>query len=287
MTEHGSTVEERIGAACREIESRLDEELPLEELASCAKYSMFHFHRLFRGVTGETVREFARRLRLERAAHRLVHTEDDILRIALDASYDSHEAFTRAFKNRFEITPSAFRAERRDAAAAARTLTNERHPMELRIERRKPVHLACVRHTGPYDQVGQAWATLMKWGWTKMMFGKPETFGLCHDDPDVTPAERVRYDACMVVDERTRTKGDITTQEHPGGVFAVALHEGPYTSIGKTYADLFAHIASNPVDGRTWRLGDPPSIEKYLNDPRKTKPEDLQTEIWMPVLASA
>lgn len=92
----------RIGRAQQMLEERLSEEIGLDELARAAAYSPFHFHRLFRSATGETVRQYQRRLRLERAAYFLTHGQDDILKLALDAGYGSHEAFTRvsgAFRN--------------------------------------------------------------------------------------------------------------------------------------------------------------------------------------------
>jgi len=276
----------RIDRARRLIEDRLDEDLSLEDLASAAHYSMFHFHRLFRARTGETVREHIRRLRLERAAYRLTQGDDGILGIALDAGYESHEAFTRAFKARFGIAPSVFRDERRrvqdERSQTARPQQKET-AVDVRIEKREPARIAFVRHTGPYDKVGEAWGKLMKWGWTKMMFGKAETFGLCFDDPDVTPAERVRYEACMVVDAKTKPKGDVELRDIGAGSYAVGLHEGPYDRIGNSYAQLLAEVSSHPIDGRNWKLGDPPALERYLNDPRKTKPDELKTEIWMPV----
>jgi AraC family transcriptional regulator len=271
---------ERIGAARRLLEQRLDEDVPLEELAAAAHYSMFHFHRLFRSVVGETVREHQRRLRLERAAYRLVHGDADILGVALDAGYDSHEAFTRAFRRRFDVAPSTFRDERRQV----RTHTLEVIEMgEIRIERRQPQRVAYVRHVGPYATVGEAWGTLMKWGWMKLLRGMPETFGLCFDDPEVTPEDKIRYEACMVVNDKAKGKGDVQVKEVAGGAYAVTLHEGPFETIGQTYAGLCGAVASGPVEGRTWALGDPPSLEKYLTDPRRTKPEDLRTEVWMPV----
>lgn len=272
--------EERIGRARALLESRLDEEIPLEELAAAAHYSVFHFHRLFRGLTGETVREHVRRLRLERAAHRLVRGEGDILSAALDAGYSSHEAFTRAFKARFGVAPSEYReARRRDIEAGLEGASE----VEVRIERLETVRVAYVRHVGAYDEVGGAWKALMKWGWTKMMFGKPATFGMCWDDPDVTDPARVRYDACMVVGEGARVKGEVRVQEVAGGSFAVALHEGAYGELGRTYAGLCAAVAGGPIEGRRWSLGDPPSIERYLNDPRKTRPAELRTEVLLRV----
>ena len=77
--------QDRIARARQLLESRLDEELSLDELAQATAYSVFHFHRLFRAATGETVRQYTRRLRLERAAHRLTVGKEDILPIAIDA----------------------------------------------------------------------------------------------------------------------------------------------------------------------------------------------------------
>lgn len=272
----------RIESACRYLEDHLDTDPPLEEVAQSAHFSPFHFHRLFRGLTGETVRGYSRRLRLERAAHHLIHGENDILAIALDAGYASHEAFTRAFTKHLGVTPSGFREQRQGLKPPAASA--QAKPIEARIERMDASTIACARHVGPYSEVGGAWKTLMKWGWSKMVFGKARTFGMCFDDPDVTEPARIRYDACMIVPEKSKVKkSNIQLRELPAATYAVTLHEGPYALLGEAYADLFAHIALNKVDGRRWTLGDPPSIEQYLNDPRKTKPEDLRTEIWMPV----
>jgi AraC family transcriptional regulator len=87
----------------------------------------------------------------------------------------------------------------------------------------------------------------------------------------------------MTVARDTKTGKGVELREMAGGNFAVALHEGPYATIGESYGRLFAEVAEHAIDGRSWTLGDPPSIEKYLNDPRRTKPDKLRTEIWMPV----
>jgi AraC family transcriptional regulator len=91
------------------IQLHLDESLPLDELASVACFSPYHFHRIFKGMTGESVGEYLRRIRLQRAAHQLRSSSQAILAIALEAGYESHEAFTRSFRESFGLTPSAFR----------------------------------------------------------------------------------------------------------------------------------------------------------------------------------
>jgi AraC family transcriptional regulator len=180
------------------------------------------------------------------------------------------------------MPPSDFRTTKRDANPPV----TEHSPVDIdvRIESREPCTVACVRHVGPYSDVGQAWQKMMKWGWSKIAFGKADSFGLCYDDPDITEDQRVRYDACIVVAEGARVKDGIELQSLEGSDYVVARHDGPYATIGETYARLFARVVTAPIDGLQWNLGDPPSLEVYLNDPRKTKPEDLKTEIWMPVL---
>ena len=79
------------------IQHHLDEAVSLDELAALAHFSPYHFHRIFRGMVGESVMEHVRRLRLERAAHRLKFSDEPITRIAFEAGYETHEAFTRAF----------------------------------------------------------------------------------------------------------------------------------------------------------------------------------------------
>src|SRR5437763_11130066 len=95
------------------IQNYLDEALALDDLAAVAHFSPYHFHRIFRGMVGESVMEHVRRLRLERAAHRLKFGDQPVTRIAFDAGYETHEAFTRAFAAMFGTAPSQFRATHR------------------------------------------------------------------------------------------------------------------------------------------------------------------------------
>jgi len=88
----------------------LDEhEMSGEKLAASLHLSRFHFARLVSAVAGEPPARLRRRVLLERAAYRLSSTDHDVLRIALDAGYSSHEAFTRAFTRAYGEPPSRWR----------------------------------------------------------------------------------------------------------------------------------------------------------------------------------
>jgi AraC-like DNA-binding protein len=91
--------------------ARLDDhEARGEDLAACVHLSRFHFDRIVGAVCGETPARFRRRVLLERAAYRLVISDSTVLDVAVEAGYSSHEAFTRAFRRAYGVSPSAWRA---------------------------------------------------------------------------------------------------------------------------------------------------------------------------------
>ncbi len=91
------------------IESHLAGELTLDEIADVAGISRFHMVRAFAAATGLPVMRYVRARRLSEAARALAAGAPDILTLALDADYGSHEAFTRAFRDHFGVTPEAVR----------------------------------------------------------------------------------------------------------------------------------------------------------------------------------
>src|SRR6516164_3904354 len=94
------------------IESHLAGPLSLDDVADVAGVSRFHMVRAFAAATGFSVMRYVRVRRLSEAAQALADGAPDILGVALDAEYGSHEAFTRAFREHFGVTPDAVRAKR-------------------------------------------------------------------------------------------------------------------------------------------------------------------------------
>jgi AraC family transcriptional regulator len=152
--------------------------------------------------------------------------------------------------------------------------------VKVRLEDRKPVRVAFVRHVGPYQETGVAWATLCKFaaqqGWLSPDL---QRIGIGYDDPGVTDPDKLRFDACLTVDDQFHATGEIGVQELPGGEYAVVTHRGPYETLVETYRQLFQEWAS--ICGRELRSS--PNFEVYLNDPAITPPEDLVTEIYIPL----
>jgi AraC family transcriptional regulator len=286
---------ERLLKVLVHIQNHLDEELSLEELAAVAHFSPYHFHRIFRGMVGESVREHVRRLRLERAALRLKNGREPVTSLAFDTRYESHEAFTRAFTALFGVPPSVFRRNHRSlqfpqvpsgvhytpsGVPTALHLSLGGGPMDVRVETLPPQRVAFMRHTGPYREVGATFGRLFAWaGQRGYLSPQTRILGLAHDDPEVTPPERLRYDACMVVDDGFAGEGEVGVQEIAGGDYAATVHQGPYHRVAETYHRLCGEWA--PQSGREIRSA--PTFGVFLNDPNSTPPEELRTEIYLPL----
>lgn len=100
---------ERLDEVKQYIREHIDEPLNREVLAAVAGFSVPHFHRIFTAQTGENIVSYVRRIRMERAGRKLRMGAVDITEVALAAGYDTHAAFSKAFKQQFELSPSEFR----------------------------------------------------------------------------------------------------------------------------------------------------------------------------------
>ena len=121
---------ERIERSVDFIEDNLLEELTLERVAAAACFSPYHFHRIFKALAGESVGSYIRKRRIAQAAEELLSGARNILDIALDYRFQSHEAFSRSFKKACGLTPGGYR----------------RKGMRLRILLKKRLDIGALRH---------------------------------------------------------------------------------------------------------------------------------------------
>ena len=279
------------------VAQHLDEALALESLAARACLSPFHFHRVFRGMVGETPLELARRLRMERAAWQLARTDASVTEIAFNAGFETHEAFTRAFRSCYGDPPSEFRRRgvRRVELAAGCGVhfdekpvvplfiardTGGRH-MDVEIKQMPEQRVAAVRHIGPYNQIGEAFNRLGQVAGAAGLFANPAAamIALYHDDPESTPADQLRSDAGVAVSRDAVLPAELAEQRLPAGRYAKTVHVGGYDKLGDTWARFLGEWL--PESGE--RLGPGPSYERYVNDPRATPKDKLLTEIYVPI----
>lgn len=261
----------RLNRVAEHIWAQLDAPLDLAELAEVACLSPYHFHRIYRAMIGETVAETVSRLRLQRASMELARGQAPIGKIAARAGYASAPAFTRAFRAAYDQTPAAFRAARRRNSGA--------DPMTVEIQDRPPMRIATVPHRGPPQQIGQAFDRLMAWAGPKGVVMPPAAgVAVYLDDMSVVPPAEQRALAGITVGPEIESDDTVSIHEVPAGRYAVLLYRGPYAQIGKGYEELFGWL---PTSGE--EPAHAPCVEVNLNDPRKTAPVDLLTELCLPL----
>jgi AraC family transcriptional regulator len=272
------------------IDRHLDEQLELETLARVANFSSFHFHRLFTAWMGETLGDYIRRRRLETAALRLVaQPRVPVLQVAFSVGFGSAEAFARAFKTRFGSTPSAWRASQRSKRDQSKGKLDQAQPplsrdddrMKVTLIDRQPTTVAYLRHVGPYGKpISDFWmAQVDPWMETNGLFGRPR-YGISLDEPETTPAEKLRYDAAVEVPKDFNGTGDYQMTVIPGGKYAVGRFKGTDRAVGEAWAWLLRDW----LPGSGMQLDSRPSFEHYPVDATyDAKTGEFECEICIPV----
>lgn len=256
----------------------------LEALAEAAAFSPFHFHRIYRELTGETPAETLARERLARAAGMLVRGGLPIGVVAQRCGYGSAAAFTRAFRAAYGTPPGAYR----DAGGIGRPIfpaqRSEDTPMpEITIREEPPLRLAAMPHRGPDAQIGTVFDRLIAWAAARRLIG-PETrfLGLYHDDPASVPAKELRSDACISLPPGPLGVewGDGAHRlDLPPSRVAVLVFRGPYAELEVAYRQLYRDWL--PASGE--EPDDQPCREDYLNDCRTLPPSEWLTAIMLPL----
>jgi AraC family transcriptional regulator len=287
------------------IQSHLESDLALDVLAGRVGFSPYHFHRIFREVIGEPTKEYIRRLRIDRAAYRLKISEETIMRIALDAGFQTHESFTRAFRRRFGIPPNEFRRDFLQASRARKkqlqpryitefhleaepgSLSDPSASLQVRLEHVRPIIVAFVRHVGPYDKLldpgspmSLLWKELFDWGNANQLINADSLLiGIPQDDPSITPPEKQRFDVCVQIPEFRNPSGHIGCQTIAAGTFGVGRHYGSFEDLADTYMHLYDALITT---GR-FRLRTQAPFEVYGYSTVKGDIRIHFTDVYLPV----
>lgn len=265
----------RIARVAAHIDANLDGDLSLERLAGIACFSPYHFHRIYRSITGETVTDTIRRLRLFRASKALAQTGVPIEQVARQAGYGSVEAFTRAFAAGYGKPPGVFRSHQ----LAADNGTGDTS-MQVAIKTFQEAHVAALPHRGDYNGIGGTFDRLAAWAAPRGLIRPPaRMLGVYYGDPDSVPIGELRSEACLEVPPGTEAGDGIALKTIPGGRSASIIHKGPYTELSRVYRAIYRDWLPNSGE----ETADRPPVEVYLNNPRETPPSEWLTEVFIPL----
>lgn len=276
--------QQRLEKVIRFIGNYLDEDISLEELSAVFCMSKFHFHRLFTALTGLSLQQYIRWLRLKRAAHQLVvDQEKSIIHIAINAGFASHEAFSRAFKKTCGVSPSKFR-QQRDWSYWEKPPyclpKKEESTMKVEIKQVDKIRLAVVEHRGDPKFIGDSVNKLVTWAKAQVINLKPkpgDAFAFGYDDPKTTAPEKFRMDLGIKVPESLKLTHEIVEKYLPAGRYAVTLHRGSRENLGDTVYPLYREWLPNSGE----KLADLPCIFCYYNFEYEVADTESLTEVWL------
>ncbi|MDX2469136.1 MAG: AraC family transcriptional regulator [SAR324 cluster bacterium] len=274
---------ERMNRVIKYIEDYIDENLDIQRLSKVACYSEFHFSRLFRSFTGESIYGFKKRLLLERSIKHLLYSDENMTEISFKCGYDNQSSFNKAFKKQFTYTPSEVRKQMilpvLNQKKTSKMRSNKMKPEILELKSKEIIY---AREVGDYSTAAEkAWGRIMKFGYSNRLMSKEvESIGISHDSPEVTEVQHLRYDACLTLNTEISSEDNLQKGAIAGGTYGVFLHIGAYEKFQESYNFIF----NEWLPKSQYTLRDAPPFELYLNrDPRRTKPENLRTKIFIPL----
>ncbi|TDY67373.1 AraC family transcriptional regulator [Leptospira meyeri] len=272
------------------MEKQLDEGIGLNQIAFFTGYSEWHFHRLFKSIQGENVKEYIRRLRLEKAAYELKITNFPILEIAIESGFLSHEAFSKAFKRVIGSTPSEFRKQFQNK----KTIKKNYHLMipdgiskfGFQIKTISSFSIIYVRHIGSYEElpgplvgskeVLSLQSLIQKWS---SYHSNHKWIGISQDDPEISPKGKIRFDLGITVGSFQKQIPDgFGSQTIPGGKYLQIRYQGSYHNLPKIYQ----WILNDYIKTTSYQLKNQPPWECYLNPLEKLDDKRI-TDIYFPI----
>ena len=275
--------------ALLEAQVNLGGDLRTETLARAAHMSRARFHTAFSDAVGETVKQYTLRLRLERAAFRLLTETTEVATIAFELGFGSHEAFSRQFRRRFSQSPSLYRA----VPPAADSLDLLRQPgmegttSELYLSETRAIQLAATpvvfrRYTGPYETVTpDAFEQLLQWT-REHDIPCRGLLGIAHDAPGIAAPERMRFDVCARVPHEVTADTTTAYRVLPQRWASSTWYSGPECRIGEAVAR--AYRASGGLSGFT--VTGLPLEEHYTTSPILTNDRIETLRILIPLVHS-
>lgn len=287
----------RFARVLAHVDANLDGDLSVETLSGVAAFSKFHFHRQFSALFGLGVYEYVQLTRLKRAAYQLAFRDrQTVLEIALDAGYESSEAFARAFKKRIGQTPSDFRKQPAWGTwqAVSRPLDHiRRNAMtrdpanpttaadDVRVTMFDETRVALLEHRGDVRTIGDSIRKFIAWRKENQVSPRNAAlFNILHNDPETTPPGEFALD--IAVSTRvpvTDNPYGVVAGTIPGGRCAVVRHIGSDDGLGARIRRLYAEwLPSSGHEPRDY----PPFAQRVRFFPDVPESEAV-TDVFLPL----
>ncbi|MGG1920361.1 GyrI-like domain-containing protein [Chryseobacterium cucumeris] len=260
----------RIVRTIQYIDNHIDAELSLEKVSEVSDYSPFHFHRIFKLVTGETLQNYIIRKKIEKSALYLaVHKNMEIKEIYWDLGFSNHSVFCKTFKKYYGLAPTEFRRSAPEKfhrilqtqskngqvdTVFSQYICNIENllnwtKMNLKIEVKEmpEMNLASVMSLG-MGNVEPSFNVLIDWAKKKNLFPRQhlKMISVYHDSCKITPPDKVRIHACMLLDEKLQQQeGEVFSETLEGGKYIVGSGEVTLDDFEQCWVSLFLWMNEN------------------------------------------
>ena len=290
----------RINRVFEYIDHNLSSKLSLNTLAEIAFFSPFHFHRIFKFVTGETLNEYVTRRRIEKSALDLLHKNSTTTEIANHLGFSDNSSFSRAFKKYYGISPTEFKKQNPYRHRKIRQLESKNgqaYPdydqyicilshlknwinmnAKIEITEMPKMNLAYVSSLGPQN-LENAYQKLIQWATPKaLMNEKTKLITLYHDSFKVTQANKVRMSACLLIDQPVEVSGEVGLTSIEAGKFIKGSFKIGVDEFEKSWTGLFLWMNENG-----YQKADRNPFEIYHNNYQEHPEKKAIVDFYIPI----
>lgn len=285
------------------IDEHIQDELSLEKIAEIGAYSPFHFHRIFKAITTETLQEYITRKRLEKSAMMLsLKKKKNLKEIYSEVGFKSNATFSKTFKKYYGISPSVFRKTSPEnfrkigqtiSKIGQKEVVFEQYLYNLNqikifmeenakieVKEMPEMHLASVLSIG-VQNIENAYNKLVSWAISKNLFPREHVkmITVYHDSFKVTAPDKARIHACMLLEGPIKNDGEIFYETLPKGKyivgnFCISIHD-----FEKAWNGLFLWMSEN---GYQFRKTNP--YEIYHNNFKEHPEKKCIVDFCIPIL---
>ncbi|OUR95536.1 hypothetical protein A9Q84_16790 [Halobacteriovorax marinus] len=296
--------ERKIMASIKYIQDHLEESFNWVEVSRHCGISEFHFHRIFSGYMGETPGDFIKRKRLEKAVCLLAYSKGDtsIAEISLMCGYSTQANLSKAFKIYFGVTPGDVikgKVSKNSKIGKIKSkygkdfnvtdLYPDPELIKISLEHYKEVlmnaeikdiaerEVIYLRSEKGYvkESIHSTWEKLIeKAMYLPMERERFEMFGIGHDNPQITPEDKCRYDACVLLEEGIKVGDDFNVKKFPKGKYACFYFKGDSSKLLQLYLEIYKNWF--PKSG--FEPGNHPLIEKYITVSKDSEEIELEVQ---------
>lgn len=228
------------------IETHLHQRLSIAEIARVAAFSKYHFHRIFKAIVGESVKEYIRKRRLTEAAHKLLATRERILDLALESQFETQESFSRAFKKMFGVNPGEYR-KRGKQGPKNHLIGRKKITQKALNHLRKMILKPKILHLGAFKIIGisRGFSQDLKETIPELLLEfyrrcreiknrvGTHVYGIYEGSPDRDNIEFI-YTACAQTSHLKEAPKGMVAKTIRASRYAVFTHKGKLTDIGHT-----------------------------------------------------